>query len=94
MLPIGVGYLGWQLDKFKSDSVAVNLISVALENRVQAVWFAFGADLGRWVKYVRDFDQKRSNGHNTLVFVQVSSVEESQEAVSQWKVDAVVAQGA
>lgn len=90
-LPIGVGYLGWQLDK--PNSPTVELLSYALENRVQAVWFSFGDDLGRWVKFVRDYDLKSGNGHKTLVFAQVSTVEEAQKAMDEWKVDFLVAQG-
>lgn len=90
-IPIGVGYLCWQLEK--PNSPAIELLSVALENRVQAVWFSFGNDLGRWVEYVRKHDDKASDGHKTLVFAQISSTEEAKKAINEWKVDVVVAQG-
>jgi nitronate monooxygenase len=90
-IPIGVGYLGWQLEK--PDFPAVELLSIALEAPVQAVWFAFGSDLGRWVDFVRNHNGKAGNGHKTLVFVQVSTAEEARRAISEWQVDVVVAQG-
>lgn len=89
-LPIGVGYLAWQLEE--SNSPAIELLSIALETRVQAIWFAFGSDLGRWVEFVRSHE-KSDNGYKTLVFVQVSTAEEAKRAISEWKVDVVVAQG-
>ena len=90
-IPIGVGYLGWQLEK--ANSPAIELLSIALEARVQAVWFAFGKDLGRWVEFVRNHDGRSRNGHKTLVFAQISTIEEAQRAISEWQVDVVVAQG-
>jgi nitronate monooxygenase len=90
-IPIGVGYLGWQLEM--SSTSAVELLSVALEARIKAVWFAFGSDLGQWVEFVRNHDRESRNSHKTLVFVQISSVEEAQRAISEWQVDVIVAQG-
>jgi nitronate monooxygenase len=90
-LPIGVGYLAWQLEK--PNSPAVELLSIALDTRVQAVWFAFGSDLGRWVEFVRGHDKRSGNSHKTLVFAQISTFEEAKKAISEWKVDVVVAQG-
>jgi len=90
-LPIGVGYLAWQLEK--PNSPAVELLSIALDTRVQAVWFAFGSDLGRWVEFVRGHDKRSGNSHKTLVFAQISTLEEAKKAISEWKVDVVVAQG-
>jgi nitronate monooxygenase len=90
-IPVGVGYLGWQLEKH--DSPAVELLSMALEAHVKAVWFAFGSDLGRWVEFVRNHDRNVDNGHRTLVFAQISTAEEAQQAISEWQVDALVAQG-
>ena len=87
MLPIGVGYLGWQLEK--PDSPAVALLSSALKSRVQAIWLAFGDDLGQWVKFVRD-----RGDYKTLIFIQVSDVEEAKRAIYEWKADVIVAQGA
>ena len=90
-IPVGVGYLGWQLEK--RDSPAVGLLSMALEAHVKAVWFAFGSDLGRWVEFVRNHDRKADSGHKTLVFAQISTAEEAQQAISEWQVDVLVAQG-
>jgi nitronate monooxygenase len=64
----------------------------ALENQVKAVWFAFGADLGRWVQSVRDYDRKVKK-EKTIVFVQISTVDEALVAINDWKVDVLVAQG-
>jgi len=90
-LAIGVGFLGWQLQQL--DSPALELLRLSLDSRVKAVWLAFGSDLGRWVEYVRSHDQEARSEHKTLVFVQVSSLEEALVAVNDWKVDVVVAQG-
>lgn len=89
--PIGVGYLAWQLET--PNSPTVELLSIALESRVQAVWFAFGENLGRWVQFVRERDAELADGHKTIVFTQISSVEEAKKAIDEWKVDVVVAQG-
>ncbi|KAF8998597.1 hypothetical protein BDQ17DRAFT_1391729 [Cyathus striatus] len=88
VLPIGVGFLGWQLNEENSHSAT--LLSIALENKVQAIWLAFGNDLHKWVKFVRKYDQ--STGGRTIVFAQVSSVQEALLAVNEWGVDVVVAQ--
>ena len=91
VLPIGIGYLGWILDK---DSDSQEKIALALEARVAAIWFAFGNDLGKWIEFVRKYDNGRSVPHKTLIFVIVNSVEEAVRAAEQWKVDVLVVQGA
>lgn len=90
LIPIGVGFLCWLLDK--PDSQAREVLQIALDSGVQAVWFAFGADIGRWVQYVRTYDTK-SDRHTTIIFAQCSSVSEALVAIREWKVDVVVAQG-
>lgn len=98
-LRIGAGFLGWVLDKKSSGQGdgRVELVDAALDARVQAVWFAFGSDLGRYVRYVRAEDLKRNadqpRPHKTLVFVQVNSVEEARVVVHEWAVDVLVVQG-
>jgi len=87
-IPIGVGFLGWQL-----ETTTVDLLSITLDTRVKAIWFAFGTNLGQWVEFVRNHDVKSNNGHKTLVFVQVSTAEEAHQAVNEWQVDVIVAQG-
>lgn len=97
-LAIGVGFLGWKLEE--SDGKSAALLSIALDARVSAVWFAFGNDLERWVDLVRRTDAARANTlvdepvkpHKTLVFVLVNSVQEARIAV-EWQVDVLVAQG-
>ncbi|KZT27775.1 NPD-domain-containing protein [Neolentinus lepideus HHB14362 ss-1] len=89
--PIGVGFIAWILEKGTPSST--DLLDVALENRVKAIWLAFGNSLGKWVSYIRDYDQRRADGHKTLIFAQLSSVEEALVAVNDWKVDILVAQG-
>ncbi|KAL0953411.1 hypothetical protein HGRIS_004648 [Hohenbuehelia grisea] len=90
-LPLGVGFLCWQLEK--PNSPAVDLLTIALERRVQAIWFSFGTEIGRWAQYVRDYDRKLDDGHKTIIFAQIASVEEALVAVRDWKVDVLVAQG-
>jgi nitronate monooxygenase len=86
-IPIGVGFLGWQLE------TAADLLPIALEARVKAIWFAFGNNLGQWVDFVRNYDALKHDGHKTLVFAQISTAEEAQQASNEWQVDVVVAQG-
>ncbi|KAH9975879.1 hypothetical protein BGW80DRAFT_1295040 [Lactifluus volemus] len=90
-LPIGAGFLGWKLEE--PDSVHIDLLKLALENGVQAIWFSFGEDLGRWIEFVRIHDQQSAKTPRTLIFVQVNSVDEALLAVQTWKVDVLVAQG-
>jgi len=90
-LPIGAGFLGWKLDEAGSQQIP--LLELALENRVRAIWLSFGQDLGRWIEFVRNHDQKSGKSPKTLVFVQVNSVDEALVAVQAWKVDVLVAQG-
>jgi nitronate monooxygenase len=86
-LPIGIGYLGWLLEQ---QVAAQDYLSVALDNNVQAVWFAYGADLNQWIQYIRNNDRRPGA---TAIFVQVNSVEEALVAINDWKVDVLVAQG-
>jgi len=90
-LPIGAGFLGWKLEEAQSPHVS--LLELALENGVRAIWFSFGEDLGRWIEFVRNHDQRTGKSPKTLVFVQVNSVEDALFAVQTWKVDVLVAQG-
>jgi len=87
-LPIGIGYLGWRLET--PNIPAQELLSVALANNVQAVWLSFGANLQRWIKYIRETERKPGA---TKIFVQVTSVEDALVAVNDWKADVIVAQG-
>ncbi|KAG6849291.1 hypothetical protein H0H93_009721 [Arthromyces matolae] len=87
-LPIGIGYLGWQLEK--AGTPAHDLLSVALNNNVRAVWLAFGAHLEKWIDFIR---KSEPNPGATKIVVQVNSVQEALSAVNDWKVDVVVAQG-
>jgi len=90
-LPIGVGFLGWQLEK--PDSPVLESLAATLSENVEAVWFAFGQDLGRWIKTVRDHDEKMKKGKKTVIFVQICSIEEALVAINDWKVDVLVVQG-
>ena len=103
-LPIGVGFLGFILDKqTKTDPNSgdiignVEQIDIALDARVKAVWFSFGVELGKYVRYVRAEEARRnasaSKRHETLVMVQINSVEEARVATYDWGVDIIVAQG-
>jgi nitronate monooxygenase len=89
--PVGVGYLAWQLEKHESP--LVDLLPIALENNVQAIWFAFGENLGRWIQLVRDHDSRVGKDKKTLIFVQISTVKEALVATNEWTVDCIVAQG-
>ncbi len=66
-------------------------IPAVLNELPTAIWFAFGEDLGTYVRQVRAYEAKRQ--HKTLVFVCVNSVEEALVAANDWKVDVIAAQG-
>ncbi|KAI0084722.1 2-nitropropane dioxygenase [Irpex rosettiformis] len=88
-LPIGVGLIGWLLDK--TELTEDPRIPAVLEEKPNAIWFAFGDDLGKYVRQVRAHDATRE--HKTLVFVCVNTVEEARMAIQDWQVDVLVAQG-
>ncbi|PPQ94628.1 hypothetical protein CVT25_009359 [Psilocybe cyanescens] len=90
-LPIGVGFLCWQLDKFPEK--AEQLLAFALESHVQAIWFAFGNDIGRWVNYVRKHDLRAHTKDAVKIFIQVSTVPDLRLTLDTWKADVIVAQG-
>ena len=90
VLPAGVGLLGWILDMTEASEDP--RIPAILEEKVAAVWFAFGNDLYKYIKAVRDFDAKRE--HKTKIFCCCNSVDEAIRAVNEWKVDILVLQGA
>lgn len=90
-LRVGIGFVGWVLDENAEDGRT--LVLTALKHRVAAVWLSFGEDLGKWVQFVRDEDARRADGHTTLIFAQLSSVEDILVAVQEWHVDVIVVQG-
>jgi len=85
-VPIGVGFVACVLDKFNEQ-----VLEEVLEEKIRAVWLAFGTDLGKYVARVRAFDSKRD--HKSIIFVIVNSVEEAIKAAEEWKVDVIVVQG-
>ncbi|KAJ7272945.1 2-nitropropane dioxygenase [Mycena rebaudengoi] len=86
-VPVGIGFLGWVLDKTeKSDDP--RLLAV-LDELPAAVWFAFGDDLGKYIAQVHDHDKK--HGRKTFIFVMVNSVAAAREFAPQ--VDCLVVQG-
>lgn len=88
-VPIGVGFLGWILDKTEiSDDPRIPSV---LNERPAAIWFAFGDDLGKWIKQVRECDVQKLE--KTVIFVIVNSIKEALKAVNEWKVDVLVVQG-
>ncbi|KAF8899648.1 2-nitropropane dioxygenase [Gymnopilus junonius] len=90
-LPIGVGFLCWQLEKFPAK--AEELLAAALESHPQAVWFSFGEDLGRWVNHIRKHDPNAGTKDAVKIFIQISTVKDLLLAINAWKVDAIVVQG-
>ena len=91
-LPVGYGFIGWQLDKNLDEGK--QLIDVVIENNVRAIWLAFGNDLHRWVEYIRTSPRNARARHRPLIFIQATSVEEAFVAANEWNVDVIVAQGA
>ncbi|KAJ7432402.1 hypothetical protein FB451DRAFT_1316921 [Mycena latifolia] len=87
-VPVAIGFIGWILDKTEvSDDP--RLLAV-LDELPLAVWFAFGADLEKYVVQVRAHD--KDTGRETFIFVLVSSVESARRAVAAGA-DALVIQG-
>ncbi|KAJ2931825.1 hypothetical protein H1R20_g5264, partial [Candolleomyces eurysporus] len=89
-LPIGVGFIGWILDK--SETTSKELLALLVEYRVKAIWLSFGVNLSPWIQFVRELNQQ-SGGPPILIFVQVCSLQEALTAINEWKVDVVVVQG-
>ena len=97
ILPIGVGFLGWKLDDPKS-TVQKQALDLVLTRRVRAIWLSFGSNLGKYVRYIREHDEKANksgagDNHKTVVLVVVSNVEEAIAAVKRDEADILVAQG-
>lgn len=90
-LRIGVSFLVWQLEK--DPSMAKNLLSIAIGQHVQAIWLAFGEDLGYWIRSIRADDPNAANRNAVKIFVQISTVEQAVQAVKEWKADVIVVQG-
>ncbi|KAF9003920.1 2-nitropropane dioxygenase [Cyathus striatus] len=88
-IPIGVGFIGWVLDK--TEITDDPRIPSVLEEKPVAVWFSFGVNLRKYIDFVRTYDAKRD--HKTIIFVIVNSVEEALRAANEWKVDVLVVQG-
>lgn len=88
-VPVGIGFLGWILDMTEASEDP--RIPLALAEKVETLWFAFGNDLEKYIKQVREFDAKRE--HKTKIFCCVNSIEEALRAANEWKVDALVTQG-
>ncbi|KAL1746829.1 2-nitropropane dioxygenase [Schizophyllum fasciatum] len=88
-LPVGVGFLGWQLD---SGTWGADLIRVALEQNVAAIWLAFGdnSNIAQWARFIREHE---TPGPRTLLFLQTASPSDALAAVEQWNADVIVAQG-
>lgn len=66
-------------------------IPTVLEEKITAIWFAFGNDLEKYIKTVREYDAKRE--HKTKIFCCCNSVDEALRAANEWNVDVIVAQG-
>jgi len=90
-LKIGVGFLVWQLEK--DSSLSEQLVSIAIDHRVQAIWLAFGEDIGSWIKRIRSLERDDGTESSVKIFVQVSTVEQALQAVNEWKADVIVVQG-
>ncbi|KAF9530158.1 hypothetical protein CPB83DRAFT_851081 [Crepidotus variabilis] len=90
-LCIGSGFLVFQLEK--NVAQGEELLKMTCDAQVQAIWLAFGEDIGRWVHFIRSIDPNAGTQAAIKIFVQLSTVEHVLRAVNDWKVDAIVAQG-
>jgi len=69
------------------------MITIALDNKVQAIWLALGQDLSQHIHFIRDYETKFKRDWRVLIFIQTSSPKEASIAATEWKVDVIVAQG-
>jgi nitronate monooxygenase len=88
-LQIGVGFIGWILEQ--DEETARKALELTLDKGVRVIWFAFGNDLYKWIKFVRKYDS--DHDRKTLIFTQLALPDDIQTAIHDWKVDAIVAQG-
>ncbi|KAF9455983.1 hypothetical protein BDZ94DRAFT_1327274 [Collybia nuda] len=88
---VGMGFVGWVLDKFGSSENDPRLKTV-LDKRVSAIWLAFGPDLGKYISQIRG--HIKATGHQTRVLVNINTIDEAKKAANDWKADVIVVQGA
>ncbi|KIP05489.1 hypothetical protein PHLGIDRAFT_149997 [Phlebiopsis gigantea 11061_1 CR5-6] len=89
-LPVGIAFFGWKFDQ--NPAAASEMLDIALEAQVQAIWLSFGTNLRPWVDYVRSKDRVDTHKEKTLLFTLVNSVDEA-VAAKGWPLDVIVAQG-
>lgn len=87
---VGIGFVGWVLDKFGSSESDPRLKTV-LDKKVSAIWLAFGPDLGKYVAQIRG--HVKATGHQTRILVNVNTVDEAKRAVKEWDADVIIVQG-
>ena len=91
-MPIGIGYLGWELDN--DPLKATQMLQIALTSNVQSIWLSFGNDLRSYVEFIRKADAtKGEHSRKTLIAIQVSSSADALTAVNELKADVVIVQG-
>lgn len=88
-VPVAFGFIGWILDM--TEASPEPRLEKYLEEKPTGIWFAFGTDLGKYIRQVQEYDAKRD--HKTLIFVIVNSAADALKAANEWKVDVVVIQG-
>lgn len=89
-LPVGIAFFGWKFDQ--NPAAASEMLDIALEAQVQAIWLSFGTNLRPWIDYVRSKDRADVHKEKTLLFTLVNSVDEAL-AAKEWPLDVIVAQG-
>ncbi|KAJ7574493.1 2-nitropropane dioxygenase [Mycena floridula] len=88
-VPLGRGFIAWVLDI--TEATPDPRLPAYLDERHKIIWLAFGDNLGKYVKFVRDYEAHHT--HKTLVFVMVGTVEQAVQAAEEWNVDFIVTQG-
>ena len=84
-LPIGSGYLLWELDTKPEDAQVILDLGCS---HTSAIWLSFGASLRKWLSFV----QNHKDASQITTFVLVSTVAEALEAAAL-KAHVLVAQG-
>ncbi|KAJ7600006.1 hypothetical protein C8J56DRAFT_909349 [Mycena floridula] len=82
-VPLGRGFIAWVLDI--TEATSDPRLPAYLDERHRIIWLAFGDNLGKYVKFVRDYEADRT--HKTLVFVMVGTVEQAVLAAEEWNAD-------
>ncbi|KDN49579.1 inosine monophosphate dehydrogenase [Tilletiaria anomala UBC 951] len=106
MLPIGAGFLVWNLTKLAggeipssndspSKSEAHAILDLVATERLAALWLSFGtvAETSAWLAYFKRRVQVNSSSHSWKLFIGVGNLEEAQSALEHYAPDVLAITG-